>query len=87
MAAHTEHLAQEVLREREPVTADVVARRQQPAAHPLLERMRAIARGGLREHADETRRVPAEHPAQRVSASELVPERLGRDAQGVSGNR
>ena len=44
---HTQHIAQQILREMELIRSDPVTRHQQPAGETCLDLVKAIARGGL----------------------------------------
>jgi len=46
-AAHTEHLPEKLLRQRDRIAIDAIVRLQQPAAEPGLERMERVARDRL----------------------------------------
>src|SRR4029453_2835832 len=57
--ANAEHLSEEILLERELVRVQPIARRQEPPAHPLFERVQSIAGSRLRQCRDERHGVLA----------------------------
>lgn len=80
-----EHLRKKLLRERELVSPDTVEGHQQPAAHALLERVRAITRRVLAEHGHyciaETNELLVKRPVRRLAAqfAQGHPQRRTRD--------
>src|SRR6266542_5311647 len=64
-AADAKHLRQKLLRQDDLVAGDPVVRHEQPSCAPLLDRMDAVAGGGLPDLGQEGLRVAVDDVAQR----------------------
>jgi hypothetical protein len=86
-AVDTEHHRQELLRHRELVTARPVMRHQQPARQALVERLVAIAGGGLRHLRLEGERVAEQQrPQRRALLDRLAEGARAEPQQGGAGH-
>lgn len=82
--SYPEHLAHELLCERELVPADSIMRHEQPAGEPRLDGMGSIARRRLGQQGQECVGVTQQHVSECGLALDVLSEVSSAHAQGVA---
>jgi hypothetical protein len=78
-AGRAEHHRQKLLRQRELILPDAIARGQQPPRQPLLDAMRRVARGRLHDDAGQSLGESRHHVVQRAVPLDFAAEHRRRD--------
>ena len=71
LTAHPQHVGDELLGHQQLVRGPAVVGQQEPAAEALLDRVQAVAHGGLRDLGDQRLGVAQERELKRAAAPEL----------------
>ena len=83
---HSQHHGQEFLREQKLIRLHAVVRHQQPAATSLIDGMKVIARGGLRDLVEEGVGIMKHHRSHRSASRQFPLEQRCLHSQPGTGN-
>src|SRR5688572_18615411 len=84
LAASSQHVGDELLGEQQFHRPYPVVCEQQPAAESLLDRVKAVADGGLGDLGDQRLRVAQQQELTRTAPPELFQQNRRRHAEGVA---